>query len=50
MVSRRSAILDLFETKAKREVWLDRFEVSNLSIDNFCELNHIKKRNNHKSH
>ena len=35
--------MNLFETKAKREVWLDRFAASNLSIDNFCELNHIKK-------
>ena len=43
MVSRTEAILNLFETKAKREVWLDRFAASNLSIDNFCELNHIKK-------
>ena len=39
MVSRTEAILNLFETKAKREVWLDRFAASNLSIDNFCELN-----------
>lgn len=43
MVYKAEAILNLFETKAKREVWLDRFAASNLSIDNFCELNHIKK-------
>ena len=43
MVSRTETILNLFETKAKREVWLDRFVASNMSIDNFCELNHIKK-------
>lgn len=35
--------MNLFGTKAKREVWLDRFAASNLSIDNFFELNHIKK-------
>ena len=40
---RTESILNLFETKAKRAVWLDRFAASNLSIDNFCELNHIKK-------
>ena len=32
-----------FETKATREKWLDRFAVSNLPIDVFCEMNHIKK-------
>ena len=33
----------IFETKATREKWLDRFAVSNLPIDVFCEMNHIKK-------
>lgn len=32
-----------FVTKATREKWLDRFAVSNLPIDVFCEMNHIKK-------
>ena len=32
-----------FETKATREKWLDRFAVSNLPIDVFCEMNNIKK-------
>lgn len=43
MVSRTEAILNLFETKAKREVWLDRFAASNMPIDLFCKMNHIKK-------
>jgi hypothetical protein len=43
MVSRTEAILNLFETKGSREVWLDRFAASNMSIDTFCEMNHIKK-------
>lgn len=42
MVSRTEAIM-FFETKATREKWLDRFAVSNLPIDVFCEMNHIKK-------
>lgn len=42
MVSRKEAIM-FFETKATREKWLDRFAVSNLPIDVFCEMNHIKK-------
>lgn len=33
-----------FETKATGEKWLDRFAVSNLPIDVFCEMNHIKKK------
>ena len=48
MVSRTEVVLNLFETKAKREVWLDRYAASNMSIDLFCEMNHIKKRNNRK--
>ena len=32
-----------FMSKATREKWLDRFAVSNLPIDVFCEMNHIKK-------
>ena len=43
MVFRTEAILNLFETKGSREVWLDRFAASNLPIDTFCEMNHIKK-------
>ncbi len=43
MVSRTEAILNLFETKGSREVWLDRFAASNMPIDAFCEINHIKK-------
>ena len=43
MVSRTEAILNLFETKGSREVWLDRFAASNMPIDTFCEMNHIKK-------
>ena len=42
MVSRKEAIM-FFETKATRKKWLDRFAVSNLPIDVFCEMNHIKK-------
>jgi hypothetical protein len=43
MVSRTEAILNLFETKGSRDVWLDRFAASNMSIDTFCEMKHIKK-------
>lgn len=43
MVSRTEAILNLFDTKAKREAWLDRYAASNMPIDLFCEMNHIKK-------
>lgn len=43
MVFRTEAILNLFETKGSREVWLDRFAASNMPIDDFCEMNHIKK-------
>ena len=43
MVSKKEAILNLFETKGSREVWLDRFAASNMPIDIFCEMNHIKK-------
>ena len=32
-----------FMSKSTREKWLDRFAVSNLPIDVFCEMNHIKK-------
>lgn len=35
--------MNLFETKGSREVWLDRFAASNMPIDTFCEMNHIKK-------
>jgi len=31
MVSKKEAILNLFETKGSREVWLDRFAASNPS-------------------
>ena len=43
MVFRTEAILNLFETKTKREVWLDRYAVSRVDIDTFCQMNHIKK-------
>ena len=26
------------------EVWLDRFAASNMPIDTFCKMNHIKKQ------
>lgn len=35
MVSKKEAILNLFETKGSREVWLDRFAGSNMNIDTF---------------
>ena len=35
--------MNLFETKGSREVWLDRFAASNMPIDTFCKMNHIKK-------
>ena len=35
--------MNLFETKGSREVWLDRFAASNMNIDTFCQMNHIKK-------
>ena len=43
MVSITEAILNLFETKGSREVWLDRFAASNMPRDTFCEMNHIKR-------
>ena len=43
MVSRTEAILILFEIKGSMEVWLDRFAASNMPIDTFCKMNHIKK-------
>lgn len=43
MVSKKEAILNLFETKGSREVWLERFAASNMPIDTFCEMNQIKK-------
>ena len=43
MVSRTEDILNLFETKGSREVWLDRFAASNMPIDTFCKMNHTKK-------
>ena len=32
-----------FETRATREKWLDRFAASNLPINEFCKMHHIKK-------
>ena len=42
MVSNKEAIM-FFETRATREKWLDRFAASNLPINEFCKMHHIKK-------